>query len=829
MRIIFKFLYKSLMEKKARTFLVLFSIAASASLIFANEGFQRTVEYMFYEADTRHAGNSDLLIDVKTDVGAKEWIDTGLLNDYQKEFIYANSLLQEYALYAPNVEDMYYYKIFGVDMEEFWQHNPFELKDGAYEDWSGFQVIMGDAYAQKYGFSVGDIIPLEMNGQNYDFTITGIAKQQGIYLRELADGGMLFAPKDTLAQIYGGEANQIYIKLKDSQKLEDTYQRLSSTFSEYQVRYALDTKLIKAETSTYVLPFRISSIAVIFMSMFIIYTGFGLITNERISSIGTLRSLGATRKKLNRILIFESSMIGAIGGLIGCVFGIGVLYFIKNTYFQDNGTFSNSAPILFGLREILTAVLVAISLTAGSAFLSIRKTTKLQIKEIILNRPEQRITKKSFLWIPGAILVAACIIVPDYLPINLLGMVVGCSLATGVLIGLVMLLPGFVSILAELSGRLGLSQEVSLGIRNVKDSKALSGNLKLFAAMIAIVAYMVSIFNTMSYDLHDAWDNYSLYDVSFTLRESDKGSLKRLKSVEGVSDAVGYYVNYESEFADQDVFINMLYGIEDSTFFDMNAVKGLEGVREALDTIKEGNNIITTNIMKSKLGLELGDTIRVSYNDKVEEFTIIGFIDTNLGIGHVVYLSGDNFKNFIGKSNYDCFVVKGNIAPDQLKINLKREFTKDILTINTKDELEHANADKVDSIFNSINIYTYFAVIIGMLGMVNNIMAGYIERKRSLALYRCIGMSKKGISKMMLTEAVIIGVLGSLTGLISALIMMNTIPQAVGVMWGEVPVRPAIMEIAVLCIGGLLTMSLVSALPLRSSTKISIIKSMRYE
>jgi ABC-type antimicrobial peptide transport system permease subunit len=90
-------------------------------------------------------------------------------------------------------------------------------------------------------------------------------------------------------------------------------------------------------------------------------------------------------------------------------------------------------------------------------------------------------------------------------------------------------------------------------------------------------------------------------------------------------------------------------------------------------------------------------------------------------------------------------------------------------------------------------------------------------------------MSKKGISKMMLTEAIAVGILGSLSGFISAVIMMNAIPLIVGMMWGDVAVKPATAQIAVLCIGGLIAMIIISALPLRNSGKISIMESMRYE
>lgn len=828
MKIIVKYLWQSLMDRKGRALLVLFSIAASASLMFANEGFRRTTEYMFYEADTRHAGNSDIRISVKQEKGASEWIDDSVFMEYTDELDYANSFLYESALYAPNVEDMYYFHLYGVNMDEWQQHNPFELKEGSFGDWSGYQIIIGEIYAAKYGFSVGDTITLEMNGQTCDFIVAGIAKQQGIYLRELADGGTLFAPRQTVAKIFGGETNLMYIKVRDQSNLEAVKNQLSERFSDYQVIYTLDKKLIEAETSNSVLPFRISSVAVIFMSIFIIYTGFGLITTERIAVIGTLRSLGATRKRVNRILAAESAVIGAVGGAFGCFLGIGILYFIKSIYFQDNGSFAGSAPMLFGVREILTAILSAVVITTGSAMFSIRKCTKLSIKDVILHRLEQRITKNTKLWIPGIFLTIACILVPQFLPITLPGMIISCILAVGALVGLITLIPVILHLAVKASERSGLSQEVVLGIRNIKDHKALSGNLKLFAAIIALVAYMVSIFNTMSTDLHTAWDKYYLYDVSMELQASDEKTLGRIQEVEGVTTAIGFYTNYNSYLADSGMFFSMI-GITDASYFEMNPMGGLAQARKAIDTLSEGSNIITTEIVKSKLGLKLGDKLRVTCDDREMTFTITAFVDTNTAIGHIGYISQENLKKLAGSMYQDEYQVKGSISPDQLKINLKRELTRSILTISTKQELRNANADKVDSIFKSINIYTYFAVAVGMLGLLNNIMSGYLERKRSLALYRCIGMSKKGISRMLMTEAIVVSLLGSLLGMLTALVMMTTIPKTVGMMWGNVKVCPAVTEMTILGVAGLLVMAFISALPLRSGRDLSIMDSMRYE
>ena len=98
MKIIIKAFLKSLVEKKARTLLVLFSISISAALVFANESFAHTVAQGFYDAGVRWSGNADFYIQTKNVVGAKEWIDPAPLAAYGEVFEYAFPAIREKAL-----------------------------------------------------------------------------------------------------------------------------------------------------------------------------------------------------------------------------------------------------------------------------------------------------------------------------------------------------------------------------------------------------------------------------------------------------------------------------------------------------------------------------------------------------------------------------------------------------------------------------------------------------------------------------------------------------------------------------------------------------------
>ncbi len=846
MRVFTKALLKSLIEKKARTLLVLFSIAISAALIFANEAFARTITQRTYDADSRWAGNADLSIETKQAVGAKEWIDLAKLASYNNLFEYTFQYIREKALFMPSLEKMHYFTILGVDIGEYNRQNPVTLSQGDYQDWTGNKIIIGKTYADLYNLHLGDTMNLELNNADFEFKIAGISEVKGLFLRELADGGYILAPKETIAKIFKDQAgasgtNLLFMKLKDRSERETIFANLTQDMGEdYTVRYGLNDAVIAAETQNFVMPFQVSSLVVIFMSIFIIYTAFNVITLERIPIVGTLRSIGSTRKRINTVLIIESAVLGAVGGLFGCLLGLLVLQYIKSFYFTGEEAVLNST-VLFGAKEILIAVGAAMVITMLSAVLPILRLTRTSIKDIILNDFRKKTGKKTLWWVAGVVLMVACLIGPSFLPnSSFTGMIGASLLAVGALIGLIPLVPFLTGLISRLAGKLPfLSQDMVLGIRNIRDNPSLMNNIQLFSASIAIVVFMASMFNTMISDLLLSFDRDTKYDIQMTLRHSDLNALAAINQIDGVDSSAGAYLTHTS-LLNYQTFINALAGIEDEDFFNFYRVKDLEKNREALATLNDGKNIITTTVMKGKFGLKNGDTLLLQFGSKQVPYTITGFVDTNWGIGHAGFISADNYRADMGISDYDIIYIKGKglqglsqaqatQAEDSLKNNILRALGKDVMMIQTKTEWNASVADKVVSMFKAINSYCYLALLVGIIGIVNNLVVSFIERKRSFAMFRCIGMSKKSLNRMLITEAVAMGILGVGYGVLTALVMSAAIPVAVGALWGRVTTQLAVNEIFIIGSVGILAMLAISIVPVVRSKKMSLIETIKYE
>lgn len=112
------------------------------------------------------------------------------------------------------------------------------------------------------------------------------------------------------------------------------------------------------------------------MSMILLTVVFSVILNERKKEFGILRVLGASKKKLSSIIIYESLYIGIYGSLLGVILGTVSIFSIFSIIHNKL-----SIPFLMPSWSVLF-VIYALSIMIGTAigcissFNAIRKISK---------------------------------------------------------------------------------------------------------------------------------------------------------------------------------------------------------------------------------------------------------------------------------------------------------------------------------------------------------------------------------------------------------------------------------------------------------------------
>lgn len=188
--------------------------------------------------------------------------------------------------------------------------------------------------------------------------------------------------------------------------------------------------------------------------------------------------------------------------------------------------------------------------------------------------------------------------------------------------------------------------------------------------------------------------------------------------------------------------------------------------------------VISADLSKD-LGLGVGDSILLSArtvydNENADEFSIVGVADSGLSLQAGLYLPYPAAKAFLGEplpvTELDVSAPRAANLDEELKAAAAGakavgaalpalvaqpigDFAKDYLALR-----------------NSKQKGTFMIVIVILLiaavGIVNTILMSVYSRVREIGVLRAYGMTAKDIKKLFVREGLIIGLIGSLAGLL---------------------------------------------------------------
>ncbi len=173
------------------------------------------------------------------------------------------------------------------------------------------EVMMDEGSLQMTGWKVGDRQLISISGNELEVDIVGSVRGE-------ISRTMFFLQTD-LAGIIGFNATSVYLELPEGVSIDEELGTLSSGIQERDSLLRGIESLLDQQTqvlgAVMGLGF-IFTLAVMFNTMVMNLT-------ERDFELATLRVLGASTGSLSVMLLFESVIIGLIGGLFGVIFAFG--------------------------------------------------------------------------------------------------------------------------------------------------------------------------------------------------------------------------------------------------------------------------------------------------------------------------------------------------------------------------------------------------------------------------------------------------------------------------------------------------------------------------
>ena len=254
--------------------------------------------------------------------------------------------------------------------------------DGEYVSSRNTAVVGSNVARDLGGVTVGDTIKLKVTDrrgedQTKRFIVTGISSSPGGQGLDTS----IIIHIDTLRSMLDrdDDTDAILVKLNDRKKAAEVRDLFLLSFPNDD----FEAETIEESAEEALSGFR-SGIAMINMiglfgmmsSAFAIVTIQMMLVNSKTKEIGIMRAIGAKRKDILILFMFQGIIIGAIGAATGTAIGLGYTTYAKETKM----TFNNSIPleVNYNWPNITQTALMAFGLAIAASIYPAFKATRLQ-------------------------------------------------------------------------------------------------------------------------------------------------------------------------------------------------------------------------------------------------------------------------------------------------------------------------------------------------------------------------------------------------------------------------------------------------------------------
>ncbi|EHH2533054.1 FtsX-like permease family protein [Vibrio parahaemolyticus] len=480
--------------------------------------------------------------------------------------------------------------------------------------------------------------------------------------------------------------------------------------------------------------------------------------NSRTQTIAMLKSLGASRRWIEKWLLIQVAILLVTASIVGLILGSGLEYLLR---IPLKDLLPNPLPS-YGVTPFIVAVVSAILITVPALGIPLLGLIKTPALEVLQQGTAQRSWKRLLL-----------VLVP-VLP--LLALYANNTLVWIVLVGIAALfvvLAGLSIALTKLFSRFATKPAMKLALSRINRTPITSG-LQFGALSLSLM--LLSIIWLVRSDILADWErtlpadapnvfalNIADYELANYLETLDKNGVTRSQAfpiIRGrLTEINGQNVKdveYEGEGSDAiRRELNLTWGDQLPEYNDVLSGKWMNA-----------NSVSVEADVARDLGIQLGDKLRFVINSQNFDATV----DT---IRHVEWrdmkpnfyfiFSSDVMANVPGSYLISYRINEGN---ESLLTSMSRAHpTVSVLDIRTMGEKIQA---LIQQIVSAITILALLGVIAGLLLIFTLLRLSLSQRQQEIRLYRTLGSSKKRINTTLWAEYGIMALVASSVAVMAA-------------------------------------------------------------
>jgi putative ABC transport system permease protein len=223
------------------------------------------------------------------------------------------------------------------------------------------EIVVDDVYADSENIGVGDTIEL----LNHSFVVSGIVAS--------GRGARLYMGLEAAQEMTGdvGQVSLLYITVTDRDAVASVIDRIQTALPEYKITQMSEFLSLMLSRSHPALDAFLTAVVgvAVTIGLLVIFLSMYTTISERTREIGILRSMGASRGFVVKLILNEAAVLATVGVLAGLLASVAVSRFVPAVY--------PTIMILIQGRWILYATVLAIlSALFGAIYPSFRAASQ---------------------------------------------------------------------------------------------------------------------------------------------------------------------------------------------------------------------------------------------------------------------------------------------------------------------------------------------------------------------------------------------------------------------------------------------------------------------
>ena len=265
------------------------------------------------------------------------------------------------------------------------------------------------------------------------------------------------------------------------------------------------------------------------------------------------------------------------------------------------------------------------------------------------------------------------------------------------------------------------------------------------------------------------------------------------------------------------IFIMLGYAPNEYAIRQFNLIEG--------ERITTNRQMMLGSMMAEALNLTVGDTLEISNS----RYKVVGIYESGVTwqeMGGVATLR--DVQNFMGRPR--------KVGMLMVKVHDPAQAEAVVAKINSQLPDAHASlsgefADEMPDMANinaMLGSISFLAIFVGGIGVLNTMLMAVMERTREIGVFRALGWRRWRILRLIVSEALLLGLLGGILGIGVAFAMfygLNKVPVYSGILTARWELTTFARAIAVALFLGLLG----GIYPAFRATRLQPIEALRYE